>query len=114
MKRVIFILILAVAVAWSAFTVFQRPALFEDGKSDYSIVLCNDASVSEQTAARELQQYLEQIGGALLPIINCDQLADGQQHILIGFNDEYGKQCGVERPDNSDEGYTYRSVGKNS
>ena len=113
MKRVIFILILAVAVAWSAFTAFQRPALFEDGKSDYSIVLCNDASVSEQTAARELQQYLEQIGGALLPIINCDQLADGQQHIFIGFNDEYGKQCGVERPDNSDEGYTYRSVGKN-
>ena len=113
MKRVISVLVFVVVVVWVAFAMFQRPTLFEGGKSDYSIVLCADASASEQTAARELQHYLEQIGGVVLPIIGCDQLADGQRHIFIGFNKEYGAQCGVECPDNNDEGYTYRSVGKN-
>ena len=113
MKRVISVLVFVVVVVWVAFAMFQRPTLFEGGKSNYSIVLCADASASEQTAARELQHYLEQIGGVVLPIIGCDQLADGQRHIFIGFNKEYGAQCGVECPGNNDEGYTYRSVGKN-
>ena len=37
--------------------------LFKNGKSDYVIVLCSDASVSEQKSAEELCAYLEQIAG---------------------------------------------------
>ena len=43
--------------------------LFSDGHSDYSIVLPADASKSETTAAKELQEYLRQISGATLPIV---------------------------------------------
>ena len=113
MKKLRYILIFVLVVIGAAIMTFRCSALFEDGKSDYSIVLCADASVSEQTAAKELQYYLEQIGGAVLPIISNDQLVDGQRHIFIGFDEEYGAHCDVECPGSNDEGYTYRSVGKN-
>lgn len=106
------VVILAFAVVTQVPTLFQS-TLFKNGKSDYSIVLCKNASVSEQTAAKELQYYIEQVSGAVLPIINRDQLEDGQRHIFIGYNKLYGEECGVERPDDNDEGYTYRTVGKN-
>jgi hypothetical protein len=111
MKRNPLILLVIVAIAFVVVT--WKPALFNNGKSDYSIVLCNEASTSEQTAAEELQQYLEQISGAVLPIISPDQLEKGQRHIFVGYNEEYGKELGIERPDNNYEGYTYRTVGKN-
>ena len=111
MKRAPWIALIIVAIA--LVVVMQKPTLFNNGKSDYSIVLCENASVSEQTAAKELQQYLEQISGAVLPIINYDQLEDGQKHILVGYNDEYGTEYNVERPDKDDEGFTYRTVGDN-
>ena len=113
MKRAIIILISAAVIIGAALTIFQRPTLFKNSKSDYAIVLCADASASEETAAKELQHYLLQISGATLPIIGSDQLEDGQKHIFIGFNEKYGERCDTECPDNNDEGYTYRTIGKN-
>ena len=111
MKRFPLIMLLAVIIAFAV--AMQKPTLFNNGKSDYSIVLCKNASISEQTAAKELQSYLEQVGGVVLPIINRDQLEEGQKHIFIGYNKHYGEECGVERPDKNDEGFTYRNVGDN-
>ena len=111
MKRFPLILLIAVILAFAV--AMQKPALFNNGKSDYSIVLCKNASISEQTAAKELQSYLEQVGGVVLPIINRDQLEEGQKHIFIGYNKHYGEECGVECPDKNDEGFTYRNVGDN-
>ena len=111
MKRNPLILLVIVAIAFAV--VMWKPALFSNGKSDYSIVVCNEASASEQTAAEELQQYLEQISGAVLPIISPDQLEEGQRHIFVGYNEQYGKKLGVECPNNNYEGYTYCTVGKN-
>ena len=37
--------------------------LFRNGQSDYAIVIAPDASVSEQTAAQELQAYIQQASG---------------------------------------------------
>ena len=111
MKRNPLILLVIVAIAFAV--VMWKPALFSNGKSDYSIVLCNEASASEQTAADELQQYLEQISGAVLPIISPDQLEEGQRHIFVGYNEQYGKKLGVECPDNNYEGYTYCTISKN-
>ncbi|MBR5483753.1 MAG: DUF4838 domain-containing protein [Alistipes sp.] len=111
MKRFPLIILVAVAIAFAV--AMQKPTLFNNGKSDYAIVLCKNASTSEQTAAKELQGYLEQIGGVALPIITRDQLEEGQKHILIGYNKKYGAEFGVERPDDNDEGFTYRNVGDN-
>lgn len=113
MKRAIFILIVALAVIGVTTVMFKSTTLFKDGKSSYAIVLCNDASASEETAARELQHYLKQIGGAELPIISSDKVEKGRKHIFIGFNDEYGALCNVEQPDINDEAYTYRTIDKN-
>ena len=52
--------------------------LFDGGESQYSIVLCADASESEQTAAEELQSYIQQISGAELPIKRSDELQEAR------------------------------------
>ena len=89
--------------------------LFDGGRSDYSIVLAADASVSEQTAAKELQQCLLQISGAVFPILtgndHLQTAADSKDgaarhYIYVGWNEA----CGSPRPDAADEGYTYRTV----
>ena len=113
MKRAVYILILILVVAGVIFVSYSKFALFKNGESDYSIVLCNNASISEQTAAKELQSYIEQIGGVTLPIINRNELQEGEPHIAIGYNKHFGEKLGIERPADNDESYTYRSVGKN-
>ena len=111
MKRAPWIALIIVAIALAV--AMQKPTLFNNGKSDYSIVLCKNASTSEQTAAKELQQYLEQIGGVVLPIITRAELQEGQPHIAIGYNKHFGEELGIERPSDNDEGFTYRTVGNN-
>ncbi|MBR5801547.1 MAG: DUF4838 domain-containing protein [Alistipes sp.] len=107
--------VLSILIAWSLITLTscQNSTLFHNGQSDYAIVVCKNASVSEQTAAKELQGYLKQVGGVELPIIEKNQLVEGQKHIFIGYNKEYGSKYGVERPEAQDEAYTYRTVGEN-
>ena len=113
MKRFALISLPIIIILAAAIFALQKPTLFKNGKSDYVIVLCKSASTSEQTAAKELQSYLEQIGGVVLPIINRNELQEGQKHILVGYNKKYGAEFGVERPDKNDEGFTYRTVGPN-
>ena len=83
--------------------------LFRNGKSDYQNVISPEASASEQTAARELQQYIEQIGGARLPITS-DLKATGRS-IHVGYNERVATLTGAQRPERDDEGFTYRTVG---
>ena len=85
--------------------------LFDGGRSAYSIVLAADASESERTAAKEMQQYILQMSGARLPVITGhDSLpraaGDGHHYIFVGWHEA----CGEPRPDAADEGYTYRTV----
>ena len=96
-----------------AFVSCQAPTLFKNGQSEYAIVLCDDASTSEKTAARELQDYLRQISGVELQLISCNELSDGRKHIFVGFNEKYASEFGVEAPEDDYEGYTYRTVGDN-
>ena len=44
--------------------------LFKSGKTDYVILVSNDASISEKYAATELQYWLKEISGATFPIVN--------------------------------------------
>ncbi|MBR5482131.1 MAG: DUF4838 domain-containing protein [Bacteroidaceae bacterium] len=112
-KKVLVLAWVVAAIVAALFWMSQSPLLFKNGQSEYAIVLCDDASVSEKTAAEELQAYLRQISGAELPLVNSKDLEDGRKHIYVGFNKEYAAECGVEAPDDIDEGYTYRTVGDN-
>lgn len=57
--------------------------LVENGRSGYSIVRSKNASVHELSASIILQNYLHQISGALIPIID-DSLPPSELEILIG------------------------------
>ena len=83
--------------------------LFRGGKSDYQIVISAEASTSEQTAARELQQYIEQMSGARLPIVN-DLNVQGKR-IFVGFNARVADLTGARKPGKDDESFTYKTVG---
>ena len=54
----------AVTAAYSA---GQEQTLSRDGRSEYVIVIPNQASPVEQTAARELREHLAQVTGAGWP-----------------------------------------------
>lgn len=83
--------------------------LFRGGKSSYRIVVSDEASTSEQTAARELQQYIEQISGVQLPVVT-DLKANGHS-IYVGYNSRVADLTGAPKPETNDESFTYRTVG---
>ena len=83
--------------------------LFLDSKSDYKIVISAYASTSEQTAAKELQQYIEQMSGALLPITN--DLNTTGKRIIMGYNGRVKALTGAQMPEKDDESFTYKTVG---
>ena len=86
-------------------TIKAADVLFAEGHSAYSIVLASDASLSEQTSAKELQTILWEISGATLPIVT-HPVAKG---IYIGWT----QQTGVPRPDSTDESFTFKTAGNN-
>lgn len=87
--------------------------LFANGRTAYSIVLPATASVSEQTAAKELQHYLRKISGAVFPITDTISTASDAPsvggRIYVGWHED----CGLPCPAPSDEGFTYRTVDGN-
>ena len=108
-RHLLHVALIASAIAFIS-TGCSSGSLFRNGKSDYKIVVSSDASVSEQTAAKELQDYLKQIGGAELPITD-DLNADGRR-IFIGYNPKVAELSGAAQPDPEDESFTYRTVGR--
>ena len=58
-------------------------SLVTDGVSDYVIVRGENASLSEVTAATELQSYLKQITGAELPVVT-DATPEAVKEIVVG------------------------------
>ncbi|NLZ03502.1 MAG: hypothetical protein GXY25_23585, partial [Pirellulaceae bacterium] len=55
-----------------------------DGKSDYAIVLPENATPVERTAAGELQTHLAEITGATLPILAESEAAQAAARIVLG------------------------------
>lgn len=83
--------------------------LFRNGKTDYQIVVSDDASSSEQTAARELQQYIQQMSGVQLPITS--DLNKSGRSIYIGYNERVAALTKTQKPKADDESFTYRTMG---
>lgn len=83
--------------------------VFSDGKSDYVIVVSSQASESEKFAASELQSCIEEISGALLPIVECGKGKKGGR-IIIGHNNDSQKIfCGEKERHPDDDSFTYKS-----
>ena len=62
----------------------QNRFLINKGKSVYVIALAADAIGAEQTAARELQEHLKQMSGAILPIKSESEVPEKAPQILVG------------------------------
>ena len=58
-------------------------AIMRDGRSDYVIVLPDDADACLETAAEELQTYLARISGARLPCVAAGQCAPDAKAIVL-------------------------------
>ncbi len=84
--------------------------LFSDQKSSYRIVLDPQATESERWAARELQHWLKQAGGAELPIQELSQPFSGPQ-IIIGYNDLVKAKTSEAKPADLDESFRYFNSG---
>ena len=85
--------------------------LYKDGHSDYIIVISAQASLTEQTVARELQHYIHQAGGPILRISNTPERK--RKHIYIGFNSFVAALTGKSQPSDSDEGFVYMTADDN-
>lgn len=86
--------------------------LFADQKSSYRIAIDAQASESEKWAAKELQHWLKQAGGAELPIQDLSQPFSGPQ-IIIGYNDVVKAKTGEPKPADLDESFRYFNSGAN-
>ena len=62
-----------------------KHVLFQNGNSEYSIVIDKDAPASEQYAACELQSWLREVGGVSLPIVGTDEGEQGKR-LVVGYN----------------------------
>ena len=85
----------------------QRHTLFQDGQSDYRIVIAADAPETEQYAAQELQTWLREVSGAELPIV-----ADAPQgkRLVVGFGPLVETAVpGAEKPAPGDDAFTWCS-----
>ncbi|MCL2508719.1 MAG: DUF4838 domain-containing protein [Oscillospiraceae bacterium] len=58
--------------------------LFEDGESDYIIVIADGAEKSIQTGARWLVEFIEEMTGAALDVVSLSALNAGDKFIALG------------------------------
>lgn len=84
--------------------------LFKSGKTDYVILISNNASVSEMYAASELQYWLKEISGITFPIVNDSHSPRGKK-IIVGYNPKYLKSLKIQKPDDTDQGFVYGNNG---
>lgn len=91
---------------------FIEHVLFNQGKSDYVIVIGTEASGSEQWAAAELQNWLQKVSGAEFQVyFDSEKLVENE--IIVGYNRHAKQLLGkdVQPPDDSDESFTFQNVG---
>lgn len=101
-----YLLILLFVYAMGAYT---QNYLFNNGQTRYTIIVSSDASKSEQTAAQELQSYVEQISGVRIPI--ASRANSSGNNIYIGYNDVLSGKAHIARPAADDQSFAYRTIG---
>lgn len=90
--------------------------IFENGTTDYSIVLNSNPSESERWAAEEMRHWLHEVSGADFPIVNMSSQPP-QKAIYIGYDDSFQKlwktmpQLSSKPPLPGDESFQYFNMG---
>jgi len=85
--------------------------LAENGKSDYRIVLAEDASPSTRHGAEELQMFLKEIAGATLPIVSDNEPA-AEREIVLGSGARLRSlSVDIDFDALGPEGYVIRTLG---
>ncbi len=85
--------------------------LFEAGRSDYRIYLAAEASEAERWGAEELKRWLQEAGGAELPIQTGGEI-EGDRVIFVGWSPPAARRFGLGQPPaEADESFLYRSLG---
>ncbi len=101
-----FIIILCMSFAWS---IFAGMTIVKNGKAEAEIVVPENALSSIKFAAKEIQQHIEKISGAKLPVVNTPS-REVRNKIYIGGS-KYTKKLGVDTSGLKMEGF--RIVSKN-
>ena len=83
--------------------------LFNKKKSDYTIVLPRNHSLSQQTASEELQKYFKIMGDVELKIIK-DDIAATEKEIVLGQTNRDFKISSQEISELGDEGLIIKTV----
>ena len=77
--------------------------LADKGKSDYTIVICDEPDVFETFAAQELQQFLAASTGATIPIVSeSEKVSTEEKYLLIGNATDLQDQITTAQYDPSD------------
>ena len=83
--------VIAVATSCLGLSPALAVTIVDDGKTDYVIALRSDPIPSEQTAANELQHYLELISGARLAIVSEADVEEGVKLVSVGAGDLFSR-----------------------
>ncbi len=79
--------------------------------SDYVIVIGKDASAAEKNAAQKLKQYLNEISGIELEIVD-DSTEEAELEIIVGKTSREGGDYTIDRTNLGDDGIVIKTVGK--
>ena len=85
--------------------------IVEDGSSEFSIAVAENADDCIMTAAEEMQTYIEKISGARLPVISENQLADGAKAVVLGETELEKEITQVDRTAIGADGFLLYSDG---
>lgn len=77
--------------------------LFQNGKTDYRIVVSSQASASEKHAATELQHYLQIISGAAFSLGETA----GTNNIFIGYRPDIAAMENTIKPEDDSDAFVY-------
>ena len=89
----------------------QGLVIARNGKSEYRIIVADDASRSTLHGAVELQAFLNRMTGAELPIVT-DSLPMREHEIILGNNEHLRKlDTGIDFDGLGDEGYVLKTIG---
>lgn len=88
--------------------------LIEKAKSDYKIVISDEADNNEKTGAMEIQYFFKEASEITLPIVEDSQIAENEEKIISVGNTDFSKKAGV-RADSAAikaQGYVIKTDGK--
>lgn len=84
--------------------------LFNEGDSEYSIVVDSAAGESVQYAACQLQHWIAEVSGVTLPIVGLDGGQAGKR-LIVGYNDILiSLKPDAANPDDRDDSFTWCSI----